>query len=260
MNILLSFDVEEFDLPREFNLKISEEEMYLQSYQGLIRVLDLLDKYKIKATFFVTLNFARKHPDLIREISEKHEIGCHGYSHSDDYRFEEPKRLTDAKKEVEKIIKKKIYGFRAPRGYGPGFKQLSKAGFVYDSSLHPVFIPGRYFHFFESRRIFKEDDIIEMPWGTSWFFRLPLFGFSFRNFGGLIYAKAMTRMNDLDYIVEGFHPWEFVKVTQKVPFYIKKNTGDRILKILEKYIQWCLSKGYDFKSCYSYLKDENIIA
>ncbi|MDD5178470.1 MAG: polysaccharide deacetylase family protein [Candidatus Nanoarchaeia archaeon] len=260
MNVLLSFDVEEFDLPREYLIYISEEEMYLQSYRGLLRILDLLDKYKLKATFFVTLNFAKKYPELIREVSEKHEIGCHGYSHIDNYNKKGTERISDAKKGIEKIIGKKIYGFRAPRGNCPGFRELSKTGFVYDSSLHPVFIPGRYNHFLESRRIFKQNNIIEIPWATSTFLRLPLFGFALRNFGGLGYAKIATKLYKLNFAVLGFHPWEFIEISQKVPLYTKRNSGDKIFNVVEKYIGWCLSRGYKFKSCYDYLKDENIIA
>ena len=81
--ILLTFDLEEFDLPREFNCDISEEKMYEISREGLSNVTELLRKHNIKGTFFVTLNFAKKYPDLIRELDkEGHEIASHGYDHS----------------------------------------------------------------------------------------------------------------------------------------------------------------------------------
>ncbi|MDD5254419.1 MAG: polysaccharide deacetylase family protein [Candidatus Nanoarchaeia archaeon] len=260
MNILLTFDVEEFDLPREHLIYISEDEMYLHSYKGLLKVLDLLERYKIRATFFVTLNFAKRYPQLIRDISEEHEIGCHGYSHVDNYKILGISKIIEAKKGLEKIIGKKVYGFRAPRGNSPGLENLNKTGFIYDSSLHPVFIPGRYNNFFESRRIFKQQNIIEMPWAVSTLLRLPLFGFAFRNFGGLTYAKLLTKMHNLNFAVEGFHPWEFVEIEQDVPFYTKRNSGDKALRFLEEYIKWSLGRGYKFKSCYDYLKNENIIA
>jgi len=56
--ILLSFDLEEFDLPREFNIEINDEEMYKISYEGCNNLLKILN---VKSTFFVTANFARKY-------------------------------------------------------------------------------------------------------------------------------------------------------------------------------------------------------
>lgn len=45
-------------------------------------ILDLLDKYNIKSTFFVLGQFAEQHPDIIKRQSEEgHEIGNHTYSH-----------------------------------------------------------------------------------------------------------------------------------------------------------------------------------
>ncbi|WMM26512.1 polysaccharide deacetylase family protein [Tissierella sp. MB52-C2] len=45
-------------------------------------ILDLLDQYNIKATFFVLGQFAEKYPDIIkRQAEEGHEIGNHTYSH-----------------------------------------------------------------------------------------------------------------------------------------------------------------------------------
>ncbi|HBF36732.1 MAG TPA: oligosaccharide deacetylase [Firmicutes bacterium] len=46
------------------------------------RILDLLSKYKAKATFFVVGKQAEMYPDIIlREYHEGHEIGNHTYSH-----------------------------------------------------------------------------------------------------------------------------------------------------------------------------------
>ncbi|MBW2998079.1 polysaccharide deacetylase family protein, partial [Candidatus Woesearchaeota archaeon] len=46
------------------------------------RLLDLLDQYNAKATFFVLGWIAREHPKLIKKISDRgHEIACHGFAH-----------------------------------------------------------------------------------------------------------------------------------------------------------------------------------
>ena len=49
---------------------------------GIWRILDLLDRYGIKATMFVPGMVAKNHPDLLPAFVERgHEIGLHGYFH-----------------------------------------------------------------------------------------------------------------------------------------------------------------------------------
>ncbi|MEC8890423.1 MAG: polysaccharide deacetylase family protein, partial [Chloroflexota bacterium] len=46
------------------------------------RILDLLDEYEIKASFFVPGFIAETHVELIKNlVSRGHEIGHHGYMH-----------------------------------------------------------------------------------------------------------------------------------------------------------------------------------
>src|SRR3990167_9371348 len=179
--IALSFDVEEFDLPREFNSDIDDEEMYQISYYGCKKLLNLLD---VPATFFVTANFAKKYPKLIKEISEKNEIGLHADEHKD-------------KKEIEKIINKKIKGFRAPRFYPPDYKLLKKLGFEYDSSLNPCFIPGRYNNMFKKRKIHFNEGLKVIPASVYPVIRFPMTFLCFRFFNrfSLVYEKIGTVLN-----------------------------------------------------------------
>lgn len=58
-NILLSFDFEEFDVPREHGVDIPIEESMQVSRQGALRVLDCLKANGVKATFFCTATFAQ---------------------------------------------------------------------------------------------------------------------------------------------------------------------------------------------------------
>ncbi|ABO49182.1 polysaccharide deacetylase [Desulforamulus reducens MI-1] len=47
------------------------------------QVLDILQQYNAKASFFVVGNHAKKHPELIQRIlAEGHSLGTHGYHHS----------------------------------------------------------------------------------------------------------------------------------------------------------------------------------
>ena len=52
---------------------------------GIRRILDIIEKRDILATFFVAGKFAEEYENVIMEIYSKgHEIGCHGYSHGLD--------------------------------------------------------------------------------------------------------------------------------------------------------------------------------
>ena len=72
--ILLSFDTEEFDVPREHGVDFSLEEGMKVSVEGTNRILDMLKKNEVKATFFITGNFAQHAPQVLKRILE----GYHG--------------------------------------------------------------------------------------------------------------------------------------------------------------------------------------
>ena len=55
--VLLSFDIEEFDMPFEYGKDISFEDQISISVAGCHIILDLLKKHQFKATFFFYCNF-----------------------------------------------------------------------------------------------------------------------------------------------------------------------------------------------------------
>lgn len=253
--ILLTFDLEEFDLPREFNQQISEDEMYDTSKKGLSSLLGLLFKYNIHSTFFTTANFAKRYPKLIKNLSKEHEIASHGDSHSDNY-CKDINKIKIAKQELEKITNSKIKGFRAPRFEIKDISKLTDFGFNYDSSIHPTFIPGKYNNFFKKRKIHKIGNITEIPPSTISLIRLPIFWLAFKNFG-INYAKLVTKINFLssDYTMLVFHPWEFTNLSEfKIPNYINKKSGEKLIKMLENYIKFCKKNNYSFKTVSDYLE------
>ena len=74
--------------PRAYwRMDSSERAVYLTFDDGPIPevtpwVLDVLDKYKIKATFFMVGDNVRKHPDEYKMVVERgHRIGNHTYNH-----------------------------------------------------------------------------------------------------------------------------------------------------------------------------------
>ncbi len=114
--------------------------------EGLPQLLDLYDKYKVKATFFYIANFAKQHPEIIKIVQKRgHEIACHGLTHEHDKAFDvmsfrdQLEHLTTAKKILEDIAGEEILSFRAPalRVNFDTPKALIEAGFKFDSSVAP---------------------------------------------------------------------------------------------------------------------------
>ena len=82
-SILLSFDIEEFDLPTEFGAEIAREDMFAIAGEGTRRILRTVNEAGVRTTFFATAAFAQEFPDLVREMnSSGHEIASHGFSHT----------------------------------------------------------------------------------------------------------------------------------------------------------------------------------
>ena len=110
---------------------------------GLPRILRLLDKHQVPASFFIPAVSAALHPEMIKQIqaSGRHEIGVHGWIHErlpllNDEREEQ--RLLDQSVELlTKMIGKKPVGYRAPSWQFSFWtlQQIKQSGFLYDSSL-----------------------------------------------------------------------------------------------------------------------------
>jgi peptidoglycan/xylan/chitin deacetylase (PgdA/CDA1 family) len=78
-------------------------------------VLDLLDKYKIKATFFCVGNNARKYPEIYQMILDRgHSVGNHTYHHIQGLKTLSKNYLRDVKK-ASQVIQSKL--FRPPHGH-----------------------------------------------------------------------------------------------------------------------------------------------
>jgi len=90
-SLLLSLDVEKFDLPREHGGHIGESEQMSVGAEGTRRLIDLIASCNVLPTLFCTAHFEREHPALIMRASEAgHEIASHGMFHS---RFELAERF-----------------------------------------------------------------------------------------------------------------------------------------------------------------------
>jgi peptidoglycan/xylan/chitin deacetylase (PgdA/CDA1 family) len=112
---------------------------------GTPRILKMLDKYQIPATFFVTAVDATLHPGMLPAIlkSGRHEVGVHGWIHEFTPRLgqgEEERLLDQAIEYLTKATGKRPAGYRAPSwAFSPiTLDLIKKKGFLYDSSLQAL--------------------------------------------------------------------------------------------------------------------------
>ncbi|MCR8844613.1 polysaccharide deacetylase family protein [Paenibacillus sp. SC116] len=84
------------------------------------RVLDVLNEYKVKATFFVVGNRAQKHPDIIdRIVKEGHILGNHTYNHPNLAKVSNTafqREVVDTQKTIKKLTGKTMRYLRPPYG------------------------------------------------------------------------------------------------------------------------------------------------
>jgi polysaccharide deacetylase len=232
--ILLSFDVEEFDVPLEYNQDISTCKQLQVGYSGLQAMEHLFDLTNIRCTLFTTARFAENFPDDIRKLSTKHEIASHSYYHSSF----QTEHLKQSKDKLEAIIGKTIYGFRTPRMKSLDSQLIAAAGYRYDSSLHPAWIPGRYNNLKCPRKVFKENGLIEIPASVTPRVRVPLFWLAFKNMPHSFYLNfAIDTLHHDGYLCLYFHPWELVDLSQyKLPFYFRKGESQKLFRKMTRLI------------------------
>jgi len=246
--ILLGFDVEEFDLPLEYDRSISFDEQLLISTNGTNSILELLRSTNIKATFFCTANYALHKPDIITKIvNEGHEIASHGYYHSDF----KPEHLKQSKEVLEDISGTEVTGFRMARMMPVDETEIKMAGYTYNSSINPTWLPGRYNNFDKPRTWFYDDGVLQIPASVSPLVRFPLFWLSFHilPLSVIKWISLATHRKD-GYLNLYFHPWEFTNLHDKekydLPGYIAKNSGEPFTSRIKNFIEWAQSKGLGF--------------
>ena len=126
--------------------------------------------------------------------------------------------------------------------------ELTNAGYRYNSSLNPTFLPGRYNHFSAPRRIFREGSLFQIPISVSPFARIPLFWLSLHHFSMPLYLFLANQALKKDgYLNLYFHPWEFVSLQQfGLPRYMQHNAGDVLAGRLERLITYFEEKKIVF--------------
>lgn len=199
---------------------------------GLPLMLELLAKHNVQATFFVTGMAAERFPELIAEVSQRHEVSCHGYEHERFDRLaadEQRRRIEKATEVLHKVTGTKPPGFRAPnfKSTGQTHAILAELGYVYDASKASykrfprqrgsslVVIPNTL-----------PSSILRLP---TWLSRHAL--------------KLCLRLSPL--VVLDYHPWELVRMSN-VRLDLRYATGEKALCRLDGTISYLLSRGIGF--------------
>ncbi len=108
---------------------------------GAMRILDVLDKYGLPATFFIPGYTAENNEDIVKEIARRgHDIGHHGYLHEPAATLEPEEEKAILEKGIqilEGITGQRPYGYRSPSldMSRHTIEFLIDREFLYDSSM-----------------------------------------------------------------------------------------------------------------------------
>lgn len=239
MRNALSIDLEDWYHPELVRRRIPPDPRP-QIVESTGRILALLDRYGVRATFFVLGDVAEKSPDLVRAIRDGwHEIGSHGMSHRPLWELS-PREFDAELKAFDRLIREilgegvAIRGFRAPTFSLDdrtrfALRCLVENGYRYDSSVFParnylygvagapcaIYEPGLD----DLRDADGGSGLVEFPmtvfeWGR---FRIPVSGGLYlRVFPYAVLRRLLGRINKARPFVIYVHPWETFPGTPRV--------------------------------------------
>ena len=182
--VMFTFDVDGDTTWENGNRGLKNGEKYIKSLsvgqygpkRCVDRILQKLDQYGVKATFFVPGLTAERYPEVIKRIAEQgHEIGHHGYAHE---RFagktteEQIEIIEKTQKIFKDLIGHEVTGFRTPSGDWAKNtpKLLYERGFRYSSSMrgddrpYRTVIDGEETDFIEIPTKWEVDDYVAMAY------------------------------------------------------------------------------------------------
>ncbi len=222
MKNALTIDLEDWFCANNLRITIDEwDRRDLRVVENTDRILDLLDRHSVQATFFVLGWIADRVPALVQEIEQRgHEIATHGYSHTlltemTPAEFEAD--LCRALEVTRRLVTQPLLGFRAPsftitRKTLWALDILARHGIKYDSSIFPVRFHPDYGMPDAALSIHRIGPIIEVPMSVARILgrNIPCSG------GGYfrVFPYAITRFLLQQCNREGrpavfyLHPWE----------------------------------------------------
>ncbi|MEW5781459.1 MAG: XrtA system polysaccharide deacetylase [Pseudomonadota bacterium] len=200
--------------------------------RNVARILALLDRHNVKATFFTLGWIAERHPGVVREIvANGHELASHGYGHERANRLSREAFADDvlrAKGILEDLSGQEVKGYRAPSfsidasNRAWAFETLARAGHRYSSSVYPV----RHDHYGmpDAPRFSHVPDagVLEIPPTTVRAFlrNWPASGGGyFRLLPYAISRRLIAHVNEIEGepAVFYFHPWEIDPAQPRIP-------------------------------------------
>ena len=188
------------------------------------RLLEILARHEVRATFFILGWVAERFPHLVKQIaSAGHEIASHGYGH-ELITTQTPSAfghdIRKAKTILEQLVSRPIFGYRAPsfsitKDTTWALPILAEEGYIYDSSIFPVLhdrygmpTASPYVH-----QIRTESGILwEVPPSVARLFglRIPAAGGGyFRLYPYFLLRRLLRSVETEDIpLVMYLHPWE----------------------------------------------------
>ena len=234
----LSVDVEDYYHVEAFADRITPE-MLAQFRSRVVentrRVLNLLGRLGVRATFFVLGKVAEQEPKLVREIVDAgHEVGCHSHLHRGLWRLSPEEFRSDTRRgrrAIEDAGGQRVVGYRAPTFSVVqkslwAIEVLAEEGFLYDSSVFPIrhdlygmpAAPRFPFRWVcrDGRSLFEIPPLTVRLLGRN----LPVAGGGYLRILPMWYTRwALRRIQERDHqpAVVYFHPWELDPQQPRLP-------------------------------------------
>lgn len=227
MKNALTIDVEDWYQTKDFDFPYHTWNQYeVRIEESMALLLDLLEQYDVKATFFVLGCIAKDHPELVKRIQAMgHQIGSHGSRHELVYRQTRDEFTQDvrySKALLEDLTGEGVTYFRSS-SWSIGSENLwalevlEQEGFLVDSSVQPFKTPlsgmkhapiTPFYPVIEGRKL----DLLEFPPGVLPIgtLRLPFCGgFYLRAIPLPLIELAFRRVNRQHETLLYTHPWEY---------------------------------------------------
>lgn len=204
-----------------------EPDLHTNKYSSLKEIpkfLSLLNKYNVKATFFVTCDCLEKNPLLFKKIKRAgHELALHGFEHT---RFdsllpqEKEENIKKSLNYFKDYLKIRPKGFRAPQHSldDETIEILKRNGFKYDSSLSPwnfyhlIFFWKIYVKIknnFSPMRIHKKNELFEIPINS---FIFPFSSLTLRIFPKFLLKLYFNLISLYKNPVFIMHSWDLIEI------------------------------------------------
>jgi len=184
---------------------------------------------------------------IARIKGEGHEVACHGVDHWRPQASD----VERSKEIVERVAGVRVRGYRQPRMFAVSDEAIERAGYSYNSSLNPAFIPGKYMHLNAPRTWFWRGRVMQIPASVTPWVRFPLFWLALHNLPFWLYLWMARRVIRKDgYLVTYFHPWEFYPLREhpeyKTLWIVRRNSGDALERRLDRLIKRLSADGQEF--------------